>query len=87
MKDLWQNRLAKASRILGDEAAPVWWYGFHNVIARGESSHADDNPYLPDNGEEHLHAEYKAGAKAADSLKRYLAQQPSHRPNLKGPSK
>jgi hypothetical protein len=74
MKGLWQNRLVRASRKLRDEDAPVWWDGFHNVLARGESSHIDDNPYLPGSGEEHAHAEYKAGAKAAESLKRYLAK-------------
>jgi len=74
MKDLWQNRLVKASRKLRDPDAPVWWDGFHNVIDRGESSHDDDNPYLPRcEIEEQQHAAYKAGAKAAESLKRHIA--------------
>jgi hypothetical protein len=72
MKDLWQNRLVKASCKLCDSDTPVWWDGFHNVLARGESSHDDYNPFLHT---EKWYAEYKAGAEAAESLMRYTRSQ------------
>jgi hypothetical protein len=71
--DLWKNRLVKASRKLQTGDRPVWWDGFHGVIARGESSSDDDNPYLPQ--ERHPYIEYRNGAKAAESLLRHLANE------------
>jgi len=45
---------------------PEWWNGFHNVIANGQSSSDDDNPYFPD--ELPAYEEYRSGARAAESL-------------------
>ena len=74
MRDLWINRLIKASRKLKSDDAPVWWDGFHNVMARNESSSDDDNPYMPAHGESGLYHSYRAGAKAAESLKRLIEE-------------
>lgn len=86
MRELWQNRLVLASRKLrvGDDY-PVWWDGFHNVMARNESSDDNDNPYLrPGNPvfkgrieESPYYEEYRAGALAAESLKKAIAREPS----------
>ena len=71
MKDLWINRLKKASRNLIDEDSPQWWDGFHNVVARNETSHDDDNPYVKYH-EDAPYKAYRAGAKAGESLLRTL---------------
>jgi GTP-dependent phosphoenolpyruvate carboxykinase len=66
----WESLLIKFSRILMTNDAPVWWDGFHDVIARNESSSEEDNPYLRCEGA--LFDEYQSGAKAAESLRRYI---------------
>ena len=71
MKDLWINRLKKASRNLIDEDSPEWWDGFHNVVARNETSHDDDNPYVKYH-EDAAYKAYRAGAMAGESLLRTL---------------
>ena len=75
MKDLWINRLKIASRKLLDEDSPEWWDGFHNVVARNETSHDDDNPYVKYH-EDAPYKAYRAGAMAGESLLRTL--NPSH---------
>ena len=67
MKDLWINRLKIASRKLLDEDSPEWWDGFHNVVARNETSHDDDNPYVKYH-EDAPYKAYRAGAMAGESL-------------------
>ena len=71
MKDLWINRLKIASRKLLDEDSPEWWDGFHNVVARNETSHDDDNPYVKYH-EDAPYKAYRAGAMAGESLLRTL---------------
>jgi len=71
MKDLWINRLRKASRNLIDEDSPEWWDGFHNVVARNETSQDDDNPYVKYH-EDAQYKSYRAGAMAGESLLRTL---------------
>jgi hypothetical protein len=71
MKDLWINRLKIASRKLLDKDSPEWWDGFHNVVARNETSHDDDNPYVKYH-EDAPYKAYRAGAMAGESLLRTL---------------
>ena len=71
MKDLWINRLKIASRKLLDEDSPEWWDGFHNIVARNETSHDDDNPYVKYH-EDAPYKAYRAGAMAGESLLRTL---------------
>jgi hypothetical protein len=43
--------------------------GAENVLVYGQSSHDDDNPYLPDDTAEHLYyMAYRFGAQAAEKL-------------------
>jgi hypothetical protein len=75
MNSTWKAALLQETRKLRTEHAPIWWDGFCNVLHYHQSSHKDDNPYMPDHGEERPHAEYKAGARAAESLLKALARQ------------
>ena len=71
--DAWRNRLSAATRALIAPEAPVWWDGFSDVILHGHSASVDDNPYLNDEHEGGDHRRYRAGARAAVSLLRNLA--------------
>lgn len=80
MSNLWAKRLKEVTRELRCKVAhPIWWDGFYAVIVRGESPNPTDNPYLPTGDEKHAHAQYKAGAKAAESLNRYLPEDVTER--------
>jgi len=61
-----RGKLHQCGRILLVGERPVWWDGFLNVILRGETSSADDNPYLAQ--EQPEHDQYRAGAIAGESL-------------------
>ena len=71
MKDL--IRAVHHLRTSGNDY-PVWLDGFHNVLAHGESSHADDNPFLPTGEERSDHIEYREGTRAAESLMKAYRQ-------------
>lgn len=51
----------------------IWADGFWHVVCHGESSHDDDNPYLP-SLEQIPYTQYKLGAKAAESLLKCLSE-------------
>jgi hypothetical protein len=67
---MWIDQLIEASGTLCCDDYPVWWDGFYDVIAYGGSSHSDDNTYDKDL-ETELYNEYRAGAKAAESLLKF----------------
>lgn len=72
MSGCWREQLVWASRRLRTLDCPIWWDGFHNVLARGETSSDDDNLHSRSGKKGHAYKAYKAGAKAAESLKRAL---------------
>lgn len=58
-----------------------WLDGFRNVIHSGQSSHDDDNSYLPQ--EEPAYSNYKKGAKAAESFLSCKLHYPHHSKSMK----
>lgn len=67
----WLERLKAQVRSfpVGDHLPAVWMDGFRDVLLFGDSSHPDDNPYMPEAECERAHfAAYRDGARAAESL-------------------
>ena len=65
----WKKNLIRAiSAMRTGEDYPVWLDGLYNVLARNETSHRNDNPYMPFGTEASNHAQYRDGAIAGESL-------------------
>jgi hypothetical protein len=62
----WKQKLVAATKELCSREYPIWWDGFMCVIVDGHSSCDEDNPYNV--AETPAYEDYKAGAKAAESL-------------------
>jgi len=61
------KKLKEVGRTLFDcSDCPVFWDAFYNVVARGESSHDDDNPFVPQEFDSYV--SYKIGAEAGEAL-------------------
>jgi len=66
-------RAINSMRKMGDDY-PVWLDGLFNVLARGETSHLNDNPYMPFGTEASNHAQYQIGAEAGEKLLKALGE-------------
>ena len=75
MQDMKRNLIRGISSLRTGEDYPVWLDGLYNVLALGETSHRNDNPYMPFDVEESLYKQYRDGAMAGELLRKAIREQ------------